>query len=47
MVSVDLLDPWDPLDWLEPLESLDARYDEIIAAENNKANCLSFMYKCL
>lgn len=28
MVSVDLLDPWDPLDWLEPLASLDVRYDE-------------------
>lgn len=34
MVSVDLLDPWDPLDWLEPLVSLDVRYDETMASEN-------------
>lgn len=25
-VSVDLPDPWDPLAWPEPLESLDVRY---------------------
>lgn len=31
VVSVDLLDPWDPLDWLEPLASLDVRYEDIIA----------------
>ncbi len=29
VVSADLLDQWDPLDWLEPLASLDVRYDEI------------------
>lgn len=28
VVSVDLPDPWDPLDWLEPLVSLDVRYEE-------------------
>lgn len=28
VVSADLPDPWDPLDWLEPLESLDVRYRE-------------------
>lgn len=27
MASVDPLDPWDPLDWLAPLASLDVRYD--------------------
>lgn len=27
LVSVDLLDPWDPLAWLDPLVSLDARYE--------------------
>lgn len=27
MASVDLLDPWDPLDLLEPLASLDVRCD--------------------
>lgn len=26
MVSVDPLDPWDPLDWLEPLARPDVRY---------------------
>lgn len=26
LVSVDLLDPWDPLAWLDPLVSLDVRY---------------------
>lgn len=28
LVSVDLLDPWDPPDWLDPLVSLDARYEK-------------------
>lgn len=28
-VSVDLLDPWDPLDWLVPLVSPDVRYGKI------------------
>lgn len=27
VVSVDLLDPWDPPAWLDPLASLDARYE--------------------
>lgn len=29
VVSVDLLDPWDHLDWLEPLESPDVRCEDI------------------
>lgn len=28
MVSVDLLDPWDPLDWPDPPERPDVRYDK-------------------
>lgn len=27
VVSVDLPDPWDPLDWLDPLVSPDVRYE--------------------
>lgn len=30
VVSADLPDPWDPLDWLEPPVSLDVRYEERI-----------------
>lgn len=44
MVSVDLLDPWDHLDWLEPLGSLDVRCEEITVPENNKAMRLHFVY---
>lgn len=29
MVSVDLLDPWDPLVLLVPLVSLDVRYEQL------------------
>lgn len=32
VVSVDLPDPADPLDWLEPLVSLDVRYEETIVS---------------
>jgi len=31
VVSVDLPDPVDPLDWVEPLVRLDVRYEETIA----------------
>lgn len=42
--SVDLLDPWDHLDWLEPPESLDVRCDEKTVPENNKATRPPFVY---
>lgn len=35
VVSVDLLDPWDPLVWLEPPERLDVRC--VSAKHNNYA----------
>ena len=40
MVSVDLPDPWDPLDWVEPKARLDVRYGTTTAHENKIAICL-------
>lgn len=34
VVSADLPDPWDPLAWLEPLASLDVRYEETIIPDH-------------
>lgn len=45
LVSVDLLDPWDPPDWLDPLASLDVRYEKHFYLETIDMICLPILFK--